>query len=144
MWRFRNILFQLLSPFSSQSLLFVSPHQRVITAFLVFLPPPDPTTPQQSTHYWAISHWPLALWAARASDGPDESARGWECRDSTVGALWDEKRPRPIKNQSEAPLQALPKALGTRAKSAAISAKRQPAWLSWVLFRSLIWAAKFV
>ncbi len=99
MWRFRNIFSSPLSSFSSQiSYLFTSSESdSCIPADLGLVLPQPP--PQQSTHYWAISHWPLALWAAWTSDRPHESL-GDESEEIAQCELCEMKqKPSPIKNQ---------------------------------------------
>ncbi len=109
----------------------MSPHQRVITAY-------RPTS-QQSTHYWAISHWPLALWAVWASDGLDESSEV----QSGETAQWElcvmKQKPHPIKNQLSLSCSPPQEAR----KMCQITAKEPACFTPRVLCSSLVWAARF-
>lgn len=115
----QNLTAPLLLSFLSQSSRL---YQRAVSAFL------SPPT-QQSTHYQAVRHWPLALMAAGTSD------RGWGCRSAQWELCGKKQKTRPIKTQLRAfPLGVCHPGLGRQTDSVPcflLPIKTDPFWLPW-------------
>lgn len=87
--------------------------------------------PQQSTHYWAINHWPLAFWAAWTSHRPKETSED-ESGEIAQWKLCEIKQK--LCSITTWMLLSPFKWPWKFAKAVPSCDKKQPALLSWVLF----------